>query len=121
LAQYTILGQFSFRKSLVNEVHGRWRLCGFFDFDDARIGFHEYDLASAGLFMMLGPPHLLRAFLQAYGYAERELNEKLTARLMVYTLLYRYRDLTWILGELVTERSRATLAELGEAIYGLGR
>ena len=27
---------------LVNEVHGRWRLCGFFDFDDARIGFHEY-------------------------------------------------------------------------------
>ncbi len=104
---------------LVNEVHGRWRLCCFFDFDDARIGFHEYDLASAGLFMMLGCPHLLRAFLQAYGYAEEKLDERLTARLMVFTLLYRYRDLNWILEELVVERSCATLEELGEAIYGL--
>lgn len=104
---------------LANEVHGRWRLCGFFDFDDARIGFHEYDLASAGLFMMSGRPHLLRAFLQAYGYAEGELDERLTARLMAYTLLYCYRDLNWILGELVAERSYGTLEELGEVIYGL--
>jgi hygromycin-B 7''-O-kinase len=89
---------------LVNEVYGCWHLCGFFDFDDARIGFHEYDLASAGLFMMLGRPQLLRAFLGAYGYANRELNEKLSARLMAYTLLYRYRDLNWILEELVATR-----------------
>src|SRR5207248_534435 len=34
---------------LVNQE--QWQLCGLFDFDDARIGFHEYDLASAGLFM----------------------------------------------------------------------
>ncbi len=104
---------------LVNEVHGRWCLGGFFDFDDARIGFHEYDLASAGLFMMSGRSHLLRAFLQAYGYAEGELDERLTTRLMAYTLLYRYRDLNWILGKLVAERSCATLEELGEVIYGL--
>jgi hygromycin-B 7''-O-kinase len=104
---------------LVNEVHGRWGLCGFFDFDDARIGFYEYDLASAGLFMMLGRPQLLRAFLKAYGYAERELDERITARLMAYTLLYRYRDLKWILEELVTERACKTFEELAEVIYGL--
>src|SRR5437660_234870 len=40
-----------------------WRLCGLFDFDDARLGFREVDLAAAGLFLMSGQVELLRTFL----------------------------------------------------------
>lgn len=104
---------------LVTEQHGSWELCGLFDFDDARVGFHEYDLASVGLFMTYGQPELLRTFLLAYGYTSKELNESLTERLMAYSLLHRYRNLNWIQKELVRKPSIATLEELGQAIYGL--
>ncbi|HYX51248.1 MAG TPA: aminoglycoside 3'-phosphotransferase/choline kinase family protein, partial [Ktedonobacteraceae bacterium] len=66
---------------LVKQEHGQWRLCGLFDFDDARIGFHEYDLAAAGLFMMSGRPQLLRLFLLTYGYTETDIDERLSHRL----------------------------------------
>src|SRR5207249_11790843 len=97
---------------LAREERGRWRLCGFFDFDDALVGFHEYDFASAGLFMMTGRPELLRAFLRAYGYADRSPGAELSERLLAYTLLHRYRDLNWIMGELLAGRDCTTLEEL---------
>ncbi len=104
---------------LVNQEHGQWRLCGLFDFDDARIGFHEYDLASAGLFMMWGRPALLRTFLLTYGYAEGEINEQLYHRLMAYTLLHRYRPLNWWIREVFVKQPCSTFEELAQAIYAL--
>jgi hygromycin-B 7''-O-kinase len=104
---------------LVTEQRGRWKLCGLFDFDDAQIGFHEYDLASVGLFMTYGQSELLQTFLLEYGYASKDLNESLTRRLMAYSLLHRYRKLNWIQKELVRKPSIASLEELAQAIYGL--
>jgi len=104
---------------LVTEKQGRWQLCGLFDFDDAQVGFQEYDFASAGLFMMRGQPELLRAFLLAYGYASKQLDESLTHRMMAYTLLHRYRNLNWIRDELIMQPGIMTLEELAQAIYGL--
>ena len=104
---------------LAREERGRWRLCGLFDFDDALVGFHEYDFASAGLFMMTGRPELLRAFLRAYGYADPAPGAELSERLLAYTLLHRYRDLNWIVGELLAGRGCATLEELASVIYRL--
>jgi hygromycin-B 7''-O-kinase len=104
---------------LVTENEGTWRLCGFFDFDDARIGFHEYDLSSAGLFMMSGRPQLLRAFLHSYGYSEIELDETLTTRLMIYTLLHGYPYLNWIQEEAAANSSCSTLEAVANAIYDL--
>lgn len=104
---------------LVEPGQDGWQLCGLFDFDDARIGFREYDFCSAGLFMMRERPDLLRVFLQAYGYTDGQLDKRLTQRLMAYTLLDRYRDLNWILEELVANPAVETLEELAEAIYGL--
>lgn len=104
---------------LVEPGQDGWQLCGLFDFDDARIGFREYDFSSVGLFMMRGRPDLLRLFLQAYGYTGEQLDKRLTQRLMAYTLLHRYRDLNWILEELVANPAIDTLEVLAEAIYGL--
>ncbi len=80
--------------SLVKQEGTRWQLSGLFDFDDALLGFYEYDLAAAGLFLMASRPRLLRPFLLTYGYAEADLDEALRHRLMAYTLLHRYRPST---------------------------
>lgn len=81
---------------LATQENGHWRLTGLFDFDDALLGFHEYNLAAAGLFMMAGRPTLLRRFFLAYGYKEADINEQLSQRLLAYTLLHRYRPFNWV-------------------------
>ena len=79
----------------------QWRLSGLFDFDDALLGFCEYDLAAAGLFLMAGRSMLLRPFLLTYGYAAADLNEHLSHRLLAYTLLHRYRPFNMVREEFV--------------------
>jgi hygromycin-B 7''-O-kinase len=105
---------------LVVESQGRWRLAGLFDFDDARIGFHEYDLAASGLFLMHGRPQLLRTFLQAYGYRDSDLDERLSQRLLAYTLLHGYRPFNWVRDEVVGDRTCTTLEQLATTIYAIG-
>ena len=96
--------------------HSQWQLTGLFDFDDALLGFCEYDLAAAGLFLMAGRSMLLRPFLLTYGYAASDLNEHLSHRLLAYTLLHRYRPFNWV-QEAFVKHPCATLEELAEAIY----
>ena len=97
----------------------RWRLCGLFDFDDARLGFREFDLAAAGLFLMAGQAVLLRTFLLAYGYSDAELNSTLSRRLLAYTLLHPYRQMNWVLRTLV-QGNPSTVDELATStIYRL--
>ena len=103
---------------IVTQDNGRWRLTGLFDFDDALIGFQEYDLAAAGLFMMAGKPALLRAFLLAYGYTEAEVDERLSYRFMAYTLLHRYRPFNWVREDYAKGGSR-TLEEVARVIYAV--
>ena len=103
---------------LATEQNGRWQLTGLFDFDDAFIGYQEYDLAAASLFMMAGKPALLRAFLMTYGYAKSELNERLSHRFMAYTLLHRYRPFNWVREEFARGRY-STLEEVARSIYAL--
>ena len=104
---------------LVVEAEDQWLLAGLFDFDDARIGFHEYDLAATGLFLMHGRPQLLRPFLQACGYHETDLTDALSHRLLAYTLLHGYRHFTWIRDNVVGDQTSTTFAQLATTIYGL--
>jgi hypothetical protein len=48
-----------------------------------------------------------------------DLNPELSRRLLAYTLLHRYRDFNWILGDLVGKKRIETLDELAQVIYGL--
>jgi hygromycin-B 7''-O-kinase len=104
---------------MVKEQGGRWRITGLFDFDDAFVGFPEYDLAAASLFVMHGRATLLRTFLLSYGYPEPDLTTALSKRFMAYTLLHRYRPLNWILEEFVADPSCTTLDQLATTIYPL--
>jgi hygromycin-B 7''-O-kinase len=105
---------------LLDDAQGQWRLAGLFDFDDARLGFREYDLAATALFLMHGRPQLLRAFLQAYGYGDTDLTDALSHRLLAYTLLHRYRRFTWVRGEVAGDQTCTTFAQLATTIYALG-
>jgi hygromycin-B 7''-O-kinase len=100
---------------LVERRSGLWRLSGLFDFDDARLGFAEYDLAATALFLCAGRSELLHTLFAAYGV--QELDEVLGRRLLAYTLLHRYRELRWVLREYVNGEQPATLDELARAIY----
>jgi hygromycin-B 7''-O-kinase len=102
---------------LVKQEGARWQLSGFFDFDDAMLGFYEYDLAAAGLFMMASRPRLLRSFLLTYGYAEADLDEALRYRLMAYTLLHRYRPFNYWLREALAKQACSTLEEVAHILY----
>jgi len=101
---------------LATQQNGRWQLTGLFDFDDAIVGFQEYDLAAAGLFMMAGNPALLRAFLLEYGYPKADINEQLSHRFMAYTLLHRYRPFNWVRADFANE-SCSTLEDVARTIY----
>ena len=104
-----VTGDFHDYHLLVEERGGRWQLSGLFDFDDARLGHVDYDLAAAALF--LGSPTRL---LDAYG---ADTDPK---RLLAYTLLHRYRELRWVLREYVGH-TPSTLDELAHDIYGADR
>jgi len=99
-------------------AHG-WRLTGCFDFDGARLGPREFDLASPGIFMFAGQPDLTRAYLAAYGYPRRALDAALSRRLLACTLLHGYRDLRWFQQRLGPAGAVPSLEALAEAIYGL--
>jgi hygromycin-B 7''-O-kinase len=95
---------------------GAWHLTGLFDFDDARLGYYQYDFATTGLFLLAGRPDLWRAFLGAYGgpvVADRAMGR----RLLAYTLLHRYRDFNWLRATFVPAFQGTTLEELAAAIY----
>jgi hygromycin-B 7''-O-kinase len=104
---------------LARPENGHWRLSGLFDFDDALLGFSEYDLAATGLFLMADRSSLLRPFLLRYGYAEADLNEHLSHRLMTYTLLHRYRPFNWV-HTAFAKQCCSTLEELARVIYTVG-
>src|SRR5262249_16812923 len=82
---------------LVTQREGRWELAGLLDFDDALVGFREYELAIPALILTPRRPALLRALPLAYGYRDDELDARLRARLLAYGLLHRYVGLPLIL------------------------
>jgi hygromycin-B 7''-O-kinase len=96
---------------LVERRDGVWEPRGLLDFEPARVGAAEYDLASVGVFLAAGEPGLLRAFLSGYGLAGERLTAGLQERILLHTLLHRYGNLRWYLERLPPRRA-ATLPEL---------
>jgi hygromycin-B 7''-O-kinase len=99
---------------LAEQRAGQWQLSGLYDFDDARLGHADYDLAATALFLAAGRPDLLRALFLGYGQPAPDAAR--ARRLLAYTLLHRYRELRWVLREFVG-RVPDTLEQLAEAIY----
>jgi len=82
---------------LVRHEPGGWELSGLFDFEPARIGPPEYELASIGQFVSCADPALLGTLLRAYGHASSALDHAFSRRLMAHALLHKYSNLAWYL------------------------
>jgi hygromycin-B 7''-O-kinase len=95
------------------EPDGGWSLSGLYDFEPAMMGDREYEFASVGLFVSRGDARFLRRLLTAYGYPDDRLDTALQRRLLAYTLLHRYSDLSWYLEEM-PEPPLPTLDALAE-------
>ncbi|GAA1241192.1 aminoglycoside 3'-phosphotransferase/choline kinase family protein [Prauserella halophila] len=67
---------------------------GLLDFEPAMRGAPEYEFSAVGVFLAAGDTALLRELLLGYGYAASELDDALAHRLLAYTLLHRYSNLS---------------------------
>lgn len=93
------------------------RVVGLFDFEPARVGVAEYDLASVGLFVAAGDPALMHAFLDGYGGSgARDL--ALQRRCLAWALLHEYSHLPWYL-ERLPAPGAATLDDLARRWWPL--
>ncbi|MBN1945948.1 MAG: aminoglycoside phosphotransferase family protein [Bradymonadales bacterium] len=75
---------------LVQQKNNRPTLSGLIDFADAMTGDQEYDHVAVGIFISRGDRRLFRRYLLAYGYRTADLDEELSTRLMMLTLVHRY-------------------------------
>jgi hygromycin-B 7''-O-kinase len=104
---------------LVTECDGGWRLAGLFDFDDAMLGWWEYELAVPALSLMAGQPAVLSACVRGFG-AERLLTDGgLPRRLMAYALLNRYWGLDFMLQIANPTHHCVTFDDLARALFAL--
>ncbi|MBB3661525.1 hygromycin-B 7''-O-kinase [Prauserella sediminis] len=67
---------------------------GLLDFEPAMRGAPEYEFSAVGVFLTAGDTGLLRELLLGYGYDAAELDEDLARRLLAYTVLHRYSNLS---------------------------
>ncbi len=100
---------------------GAPRLSGLCDFEPAMLGAPEYDLVAIAIFLARGDGSILRAALEAYGYAPDQIDRGLQRRLLAYTLLHRYSHLGFFLGQVPGEHSPGSLEELADLLVPIGQ
>lgn len=88
-----LTGEYTPMNFLLKQVAGVWHIAGLIDFGDSMLGLPEYDLLGPGAFLIQGDKILLREFLIAYGYSQKELTTALSNQLAMLMLLHRYSNL----------------------------
>ena len=83
------------------------------------IGHPDYEMVAPGLEIAGGNPDLLRPLLTAAGYPENTHNQRLSRRLMAYTLIHRYVDLAAVISMVPQARKAANLDELASLVWPL--
>ena len=103
---------------LVAERGDRWDVVGLFDFDDAMLGWREYELAAPAVTFLAGQPAVLTECLRGYG-PPLGADARLPRRLLAYALLNRYWGLDFILEMGDPDRRCATFDDLERALFSV--
>jgi hygromycin-B 7''-O-kinase len=103
---------------LVAPRKNRWELTGLFDFEPAMVGAAEYDLAAYGLFVSAGNSRLFGRTLRAYGRSDAIGDDAFARRILAYTLLHRYSNLSWYLQRMPPAPHERDLDALAERWFG---
>jgi hygromycin-B 7''-O-kinase len=96
---------------LVRDADG-WRVSGIIDFGDALRGDPAFDLITPALLIARGDRMLFHALLRGYG---AELTPLFHARLVAYSILHRWNDLTRYIGW--AHSPPVSMAEFGEVLF----
>lgn len=104
---------------LVNQTDGVWHIAGMFDFGDAMLGLPEYDLLGPGAFLIQGDKHLLKEFLQSYGYLHDQVTSMLSHQLMALCLLHRYSNFNVQIRIKDWKNKVHSLEDLEKLVWGL--
>ena len=83
------------------------------------LGHPDYEIVAPGLEIAGGDPDILRTLLLAAGYPEKDLDQSLCRRLMAYTLVHRYIDLTSIISLIPQASDAISLPELADLVWPL--
>jgi len=102
---------------LGRNVAGRWQPSGIIDFGDAKVGDRMYELVPLHLSICHSNGHLLRTFLDAYGF-DQALQRNFVRRAMSMTLLFEFNICSEIFKDVPAAASVNTLEELAELLWG---
>jgi hygromycin-B 7''-O-kinase len=105
----------------VERLDGEWQMVGYLDFGDAMVGHPDYEFVAPGLEIGGGNPEILQTLLITAGYPVEALDETLCRRLMAYTLIHRYVDLTSVFSEIPQAVEAANLDELAQRVWPIQR
>lgn len=95
----------------------RWVTLGLIDFGDARVGNVYYDLPALHIDLFQCDKRLLRAYLEAYGFWERE---EFVHQAMSVALLHEFNIFAGLSENLPQADQAATLSELAMWIWDIG-
>jgi hygromycin-B 7''-O-kinase len=84
-------GDVNHQQVLIEERNGRHEITGLFDFGDSIVGHPEYELVTPIFLITRGEPGLSAALLRGYGIA---VDEQTSRRLMAWSVLHQFNDLT---------------------------
>ncbi len=93
-------------------VVGELKFSGFLDFEPSMVGDADYDFASVGVFLSSADRPMLRSFFEGYGELDRASSVEIRRRVMAFTLLHKYSNLTWYLKFMPSANSFEALADL---------
>jgi hygromycin-B 7''-O-kinase len=116
-----LLADITREHTFVERCDRKWQVVGYLDFGDAMLGHPDYEMVAPGLEIAGGDPMLLRSLLTAAGYPENTHNQRISRRLLAYTLIHRYVDLAAVLSMVPQARNAASLDELAHLVWPLSR
>jgi len=95
------------------------KITGLIDYEPSMIGHFEYEFPAVGIFISGGDRKLFKLFLESYGFAQSELNPKLSRRIMILLLLHRYSNLNWFMSLFQIPKKITKLGQLEELWFAL--
>lgn len=100
---------------LVKNENGNWKLSGIIDFADAQAGHPEYDMGAPIAFLFRKKRDVIANYARAMGV--RESGERLSNKLLVWTILHLYSDLKNYFADEMAARNDGDFAALAKEVY----
>ncbi len=104
---------------LVQKVHGGWKLAGVIDFADCRIGHPEYEMITTVVFLFKKNPVLLKKYFEVMGIPKKEMNDRLSEKLLAWTILHTFSNLNNYFSKEMSQMVKPNYSALAKLVFPL--